>query len=348
MANCLGWRQIQKTLRLLEDNDVFIQYCKDFADKVSETIDAGYKSGKTEPDIVEDVSDTINRVSKIPGTYGKGKKFSLETKASFIHGYRSQVKFNVSGCEKWRELGDIVFISTLAWKRKIAMQRITFNQVKKDRESRKAYWEIPSDQLYLLTKFPSFTGIKGSIYSGKTFNLISKTGCLGSYGFLTYPNDFGFLSSSILDLILSGKASVRKRDLVALYPLIPGQNCFSNSVYPHRSIHYAQNLFDFIRYFCNIMIGEYVCCCNYINDPIKRILDVIINYLDVLSSSASEDQSLKAVVASLKHFDNMYSDVFSTGDSFDGSGTDRGLPGDNPENGGFAVIHHITTIEEDL
>ncbi len=348
MANYLGWRQIQKTLRLLEDNDVFIQYCKDFADKVSETIDAGYKSGKTEPDIVEDVSDTINRVSRIPGTYGKGKKFSLETKATFIHGYRSQVKFNVSGCEKQRELGDIVFISTLAWKRKIAMRRITFNQVKKDRESRKAYWKISSDQLYLLTKFPSFTGIKGSILSGKTFNLISKTGCLGSYGFLTYPNDFGFLSAPILDLILSGKTSVRKKDLIALCPLISDQMDLFASIFPRFSIHYAQNLFDFIRYFCNIMIGEYVCCCNYINDPIKGILGAIIDYLDVLSSSASEDKSLEALVASLKRFDHMYSDVFSTGDSFDGSGTDRGLPGDNPENGGLAVIHHITSIEEDL
>lgn len=347
MANYPGWRQIQKTLRLLEDNDVFIRYCKDFANKISETIDAGYKSGKKEPEIVKEVSDTINRVNRIPGTYGKGKQFSLETKASFIHGYRSQVKFKVSGCEKWRELGDIVFISTLAWKRKIVMRRITFNQVKKDRESR-AYWEIPSDQLYLLTKFPSFTGIKGSIFSGKTFNLISKTGCLGSYGFLTYPNDFGFLSSPILDLILSGKASVRKRDLIALYPLIPGQNCFSNSVYPPRSIHYAQNLFDFIRYFCNIMIGEYVCCCNYINDPIKGILDAIIDYLDALSSSGSESKSLKALVSSLKRFDYMYSDLFSTDDSLDESGTDRGLPRDNPENGGLAVIHHITSIEEDL
>lgn len=348
MANYLGWRQIQKTLRLLEDNDVFIQYCKDFADKVSETINTGYKSGKKEPKIVKEVIDTINKVKGIPGIYGKGKKFSLETKAAFIHGYRSQVKFNVSGCEKRRELGDIVFISTLAWKRKIAVQRITFNQVKKDSESRKAYWEIPSDQLYLLTNFPSFTGVKGSIFAGKTFNLISKTGCLGSYGFLTYPNDFGFLSSPILDLILSGRTSVRKRDLVALYPLIPGQNCFFNSVYPPRSIHYAQNLFDFVRYFCNIMIGEYVCCCNYINDPIKGILDMIINYLNALSSSASESESLKALVTSLKYFDYMYSDLFSTGDSLDGSGTDRGLPGDNPENGGLAVIHHITSIEEDL
>ncbi len=348
MANYLGWRQIQNTMRLLESNNVFIQYCKDFADKVSETINAGYKSGKKEPDIVEDVSDTINSVNEIAGTYRKGTKFSLKTKAAFIHGYRSQVKFKVSGCEKRRELGDIVLISTLAWKRKIAMQRITFNQVKKDRESKKAYWEIPSDQLYLLTKFPSFTGVKGSLFAGKTFNMISKTGCLGSYGFLTYPNDFGFLSSPILDLILSGRTSVRKRDLVALYPLIPGQNCFFNSVYPPRSIHYAQNLFDFVRYFCNIMIGEYVCCCNYSNDRVKGILDAIIDYLDALSSSASENKSLKALVTSLKSLDYVYSDEFTAGDLFDGSRIDRGLSGDNPENGGLAVIHHITSIKEDL
>ncbi len=74
---------------------------------------------------------------------------------------------------------------------------------------------------------------------------------------------------------------------------------------------------------------------------------MIINYLNALSSSASESESLKALVTSLKYFDYMYSDLFSTGDSLDGSGTDRGLPGDNPENGGLAVIHHITSIEED-
>ena len=179
----------------------FAKYAKDFADRVQKVLCEGYEQKLNEPEIVEKITNNLNGLST------SFNKVQISTKGIFIHGNRSQVEFEYYGKKEQGELGDLILILSVIYKGRKCFEKFTISQFKKDND--KLRWDLSNrKQVYLLSSFPPFRGIKGSIIPMKTFNLPNYSGCLGSFNLLFRPGDFVFVSGLKLASMLRNRKSI--------------------------------------------------------------------------------------------------------------------------------------------
>ena len=179
----------------------FAKYAKDFADRVQKVLCEGYEQKLNEPEIVEKITNNLNGLST------SFNKVQISTKGIFIHGNRSQVEFEYYGKKEQGELGDLILILSVIYKGRKCFEKFTISQFKKDND--KLRWDLSNrKQVYLLSSFPPFRGIKGSIIPMKTFNLPNYSGCLGSFNLLFRPGDFVFVSAPLLERLVGNRKSI--------------------------------------------------------------------------------------------------------------------------------------------
>jgi hypothetical protein len=205
------------------ESDAFVVFEEEFAERMRSAIRNGYASGKDEPEIVEAVSSGVNSFGSLSPAQGSG--FRIVPESAYIHGFRSQVKFQYRGTTSQCELGDVVYILSITHGGRVSFEGATFNQVKK--ADKHLTWHVKPEQLFLLTSFPTFRGVAGSWISPDSHNWPNLTGCLGSYG-LIYDSDFLFVNARDLlrYLGLKKQLNLNQSILIGLGISLPeGQIC---------------------------------------------------------------------------------------------------------------------------
>jgi hypothetical protein len=246
----MSFGQIIKKYFELIKTEEFVKYEKEFANKIQETLVKGYKNQFPEQKIVEEIVNNLNGLSM------SVNRFRISTKGIFIHGPRreteTRVEFEYYGQKFQRELGDLIFILSVIYKGKKYFEKFTISQFKKD--NYKLRWDFSNkEQIYLLSRFPSFRGVKGSIIPNKNFNLPNYSGCLGSFSLLFRPGDFVFVSASLLEKYLWNRKSMSINDISKFYePLCYYFSHFLTFDWLYFDRHYIEELFEcwlrFLKY----------------------------------------------------------------------------------------------------
>jgi len=271
----------------------FLEYEKEFAQKIDSAMEEGYSKGLHEPDLVEIIVDNVKGCR----IRNKEQFFEISTESIFIHGHKSQVKFDFYGQEVQRELGDLIFIASIVFNGKKYFEKLTINQFKKDKANiRIVSWNLSNkEQLYLLSRFPPFEGVKGSLIPMRKYILPNYSGCLGSYGLIYKPGDFAFVSAIDLDSLVGARNSLRINELhhlpatVRYSPFPPHfyldidkffylmdklfrRYGFGNDLYWNffNNYHFSYNISDFAHKYLTVGIGEPIFMVKGIYNPQAR------------------------------------------------------------------------------
>jgi len=230
---------LENYIRLIE-TEYFSKYAKDFAEKIRMGLHDGYQQKDTEPKMVSNVEAIINKVNEFSAPINKfHNRFHISTNSIFIHGNKSWVEFKYSdGNKTRRELGDLIFIISIIYNNEKYFEKLTITQFKKSTNDTR--WDLNKKQLYLLARFPTFKGAKGSIISEKEYNLSNYSNCLGSYGLLYKPGDFAFASAKIVEALLGNSKSIGIKSMLSV-----ANFCESLTHCPHSLFHFkdAEELF---------------------------------------------------------------------------------------------------------
>ncbi len=347
------------------DDEKFILHWKQLSEKILDGIQKGYKNGLYEPDMVRIIEYIINSIGQFST---KSNRFNISTNSIFIHGNKSQVEFKYYGKTTRRELGDIIFILSVVYNGKKYFRKMTINQVKK---SKNASWNFNSDsgkeQFYLLSRFPTFKGVKGSIVPMTDYNLSNDSGCLGTHGLLYYPGDFALISSKQLDAILLGKNKLELEKLAlsgTSNHFCPCSCCwyllddtyFKERFYLlHELIHFYPRYFRYFPFMCNLPILGNSCISYNAYDFSDKYLRGLIGeliYAKKLPYNRPTFQFLqdllftirkKAEREDLKNVLKFVSSFYSGGyDNEGGEGDDE----INYEGGGIGIIHTTINLGE--
>lgn len=346
-------------------NRSFIRYQKEFSAKLSEGIKNSYKEGCREENIVKFIENIVNSVKYLPKNAAGGRKnlkFSISTNSIFIHGNRSQVRFKYYGDETRREIGDIIFILSVVCKDEKIFEKMTINQVKK---SKTMSWNFNNrsskEQLYLLSRFPTFSGADKSLIPNKDYYLPNISGCLGTHGLLYQPGDFAIVSSRELEAILAGRNRLELSDLVerscSKPTLMYDEECiykFCRFDYRHdaKSFSLMQNLpvmgnsciafnaHDFSNKYLTGNIGELIYASNFsYNRPAFWFLHELLAMIESKAKREKEKNLLEFVNSFYRY---RYNHNFDR----DRVGGIQGNIDDNEsyyEGGGIGIVH--TTID---
>src|SRR3989338_2504737 len=194
---------VEKYLQLIK-TEHFAKYERDFASRVQIGLNKRYQQGFYEPAMISIVEGIINNLNGLSVSTDRVK---ISTKSIFIHGNKSQVEFEYYGQRVQRELGDLIFILSVIYNGRKYFEKFTISQFKKDDD--KLRWDLSNkEQIYLLSRFPSFRGIRGSIIPMREFNLPNYSGCLGSFNLLFRPGDFVFVSAPQLESSVGNRKSI--------------------------------------------------------------------------------------------------------------------------------------------
>lgn len=342
-------------------SDVFAKYEKEFAERMTSTLSKGYAKGLLELPLVKVVEDVVNSVRDFNVTNRK-PYFKLSTKSVFIHGSKSQVEFDCYGQRARRELGDLVFIVSVIFNGQKYFEKFTINQFKKDKKSsgRSISWSIANkEQLYLLSRFPVFRGVKGSLIPAKNYNLPNYSGALGSYGLLYRPGDFAFVSSTKLDSFLGKRQSLKLNELPMITAVAQTHTFFPPvHFYPdvddllfhlmlrpygymNRDVfgncHIAYNVFEFVHNYLRMSVGEPAFMKSSMYNPQAR--KFLHNLLSAIRIKAQRDRSKNILDLIDRFFENDY--VHEGGEG----GFNESIEFDY-EGGGIGIIHAIIGLGE--
>lgn len=302
-------------MRILKFVDRFeqISHTEDFLQsqkKISEILYAclskGYIQNKNEVNLVQDMIETVKR-------YRSSQYFRIES--IFIHGNKSQVEFDYYGGRTQKEFGDLILVTTLIDDNEMLFQKFTIVQAKKDQKSY-VRWNLDKEQLFLLSNFPTFSGVCG-IVPRKKFNLENISRCLGSFGLFHKPGEIIFLSAPLLEQILSERRSINKEIISRaflkkswnswdyFYPCILFDGDLYDYVhslihrgilppFPHRNVfrntHFCPNLMNLIANWIRFNIGELV----FIKDDVipldKNAKELFQQILRNLKRSAHKEE----------------------------------------------------------
>ena len=146
-------------------------------------------------------------------------------------------------------------------------ERFTISQFKKSGD--KLRWNMSNkEQLYLLSRFPTFRGVKGSIIPMENFNLPNFSKCLGSFNLLFPPGDFIFTSAVPLEVIVGHRKSISMSYLLKLWKYF----------YPH--LYYPELIdLEFIEKLPYIWFKIHRPGLHYICFPLLYCIDIIGNSL---------------------------------------------------------------------
>jgi hypothetical protein len=304
----------------------FAKYEKDFARNIQIVLNLNYQSLK-EPYLVKEIDNEIN---KIPDITNNG--ISISTKSVYIHTRSSSgVKFDYNGTKTTTELGDLIFIFTLAYNNQKYIEKISITQFKKAKQTLK--WHLSKgdlEQLYLLSRFPEFTGVSG-FFKGQTYKLNNFSKCLGSYGLMYSPGDFIFLSSLIVKSLVASKRNFDIKDIFPYINISPYVSFHSINIIHHKydfchhhcchhfcyplcefcykhfcvlgNIWYALNIYDFSYKYLTGSIGEpSVWEEKIVNKELFKLIKTIINYLKYKSAIITDNKKKENINNFLRHF----------------------------------------------
>jgi len=354
-----------KTYAEIAEEDGFILHWKELSERLIKGIQNSYSY--REESIVKIVEHVINSVGTF-GRQGDKRKFSIFTNSIFIHGNKSQVKFNYYGKSTQRELGDIIFILSVVYNGKKYFERLTINQVKKPKNtSWKFSSESAKEQVYLLSRFPTFEGVERSLIPQTRYSLPNNSGCLGTHGLLYPPGDFALVSSKELEVILLNKSTLKIDDLLRLKKeTMQDTMClsclicdcdFEICVYILRKlIHYfpkfhtcfqltcnlpllkndciSYNSYDFTKKYLMGHIGELIYAKGLpYNRPAFQFLQALFNSI----RKKAEKEQLKKVLEFIKSF---YQYKYSDSNSYKEYDDNYG------EGGGIGIVHTTVNLGE--
>jgi hypothetical protein len=294
----------------------FVKYEKELAEKVNRELANAFASNMREEDMVENLNKLIDAFGAI--SQPNGNLFIIEPKTAFIHGCpsRSGVEFFKDGKKERCEMGDLVFILSVAIGYTKYFEKITFCQFKKE-DRCKTNWKIDENQLFLLSRFPTFNGVKGSAVPPRQYNLANHSECLGSYGLFYRPGEFAFVSAKWLSHYMGNAKSIDGNDLFALSryidafrrcPSICFNNCYMRICCRHSTIVlgndlFAFNVYDFVDRYLRGNVGECVLCEMGDYDPeVKGILYDLMNNLKLLADR-EDNSKMKELVANYLRYE---------------------------------------------
>ncbi|MCM8807789.1 MAG: hypothetical protein NC926_07620 [Candidatus Omnitrophica bacterium] len=238
-------RVIEKYLELI-NTEHFAKYCRDFACRMQKGLSTGYKQRAYEPKLVSVVEKVVNELKELSTSTNR---FKISTKSIFIHGPRkgeeTRVEFEYYGQKRQTELGDLIFILSIIYNRRKYFEKFTISQFKKDDD--RLRWDLSNkEQVYLLSRFPPFKGVRGSIIPQREFHLPNYSGCLGSYNLLYRPGDFVFVSASSLENFVRNRKSI---DIINISQLWGSPSCcFTYSIFFDRP--HIEKLFYICEKYC--------------------------------------------------------------------------------------------------
>lgn len=345
-------------------SDVFVAYEKEFAQRINSQLWKGYAVELSERQLVQSIGELFKPPNDLKMKASR-PYFRLSTRSVFIHGGESQVKFNYYGESAQRELGDLIFIISIVFNGLKYFEKFTINQFKKDRKSPKNIsWDISNKkQLYLLSRFPTFTGVSGIIPRNE-YNLQNHSGCLGSYGLLFKPGDFVFVSATAFDSFMGQDNAINMSEL---YDLTHGTREYisphSAYFYPYMerivylmleyygplaydwfflgnvfgNYHHSRNVFDFAHKYLTMGLGEPIFMqVGTYNLQAK-------SFLSELLSAALTKAKMKRqgeVLSFLREF-SRYKYVGNEGESLPNEEIDF-----DPEGGGVGIIYTTVNLGE--
>lgn len=240
--------------------------------------------------------DEIELVKKTIETLNLSRSYHFNLESAFIHGNRSQIEFQYYGKKAHKELGDLIIVSTMTRRGIPLLQKLTIIQAKRD--TQKPYtWGIDKEQLFFLSNWPEFSGIRG-IFPKKSLTILDHSGCLGSYYLYREPGDFVFISARELELLLGSQKRISYDDLLKNQTGIMSHRRTSNSSLPIlSSIHSEELCFLLEEYlyrshkmgypfphFQNFMdstsqVLQNICFCKNVNDSISNFARLNIGEL---------------------------------------------------------------------
>lgn len=217
---------------MLVQREEYLEFRNAFANKIETAIADNYQ--QAEPEIVRKI---VNEVNKVNGISLSKDGITISTSSFYFHGSKSQVKFKYYGKESKKELGDIIFILSVIFKGEKYYEKCSIAQVKKASPNKpQISWNIDKEQLYLLSKFPTFEGVKGLVPKEK-FSLPNYSGDLGSYNFVFQPGDFIYASASLLEGLIKSTKSLSLSKLIRLNEYACGP-CLLHNAFNNEDIFY--------------------------------------------------------------------------------------------------------------
>lgn len=235
-------------------------------------------------------------------------------------------------------------------------EKVTINQIKKSRGSTwRLYSRSSEEQLYLLSRFPTFKGVKGLI-PRKDYSLSNLSGCLGTHGLLYKPGDLAVISSYLLSIIYSRKKSVNLKDLVSVPPFYRGLyiNWWPELVLKLRLLGFppyyfhpllppfgnstvSYNAYDFSDKYLRGQIGEMIFAKVFHYN--KQAFSFIQDLIELIMEKAKKEN-----LKQLKEFVDFFK-------KYPYEGKEKKDPEKSPEKiyhegGGFGLVYTVIDLEE--
>ncbi len=256
-------RRLFKKMGELMEDEGFARFQTDLVHRCYEGLGRGYSVGDNEIALVERLVEAVNGQS-----YGP-----MRLSGKMLHGSRSYVEFNYLDKPVTKELADMAVMSVVTDGGSPIFSRICLIQNKKDHGSN---WAVDSEQLFLLKNFPPFAGNKGIFRGRSDIHFRNHTGCLGAFGLLGTPGEMILASAPVVSELLRGKQSLSPADICVLGSGVSaGGNTMSavwslmSGIHPQEwlwmtdgmngplgNLHFARDLYDFIRGWTQMSIGE--------------------------------------------------------------------------------------------
>ena len=372
----MSMRTILRRFVEMMENPFFAEYEKDFSRRLCSALANGYRQSYDEPELVEQMVTSVNSISLSDPT----KPLGISTSGVFIHGNKSQVSFDYYGKTVYRELGDLIFIISIVFNGKKYFEKFTINQCKKDKSgSRKITWSLYNkEQLYLLSRFPTFTGSVGLI-SKVEHSLENYSGCLGSYGLQHSPGEFVFVAAPRLDSFIGKRRSLDQSHLFDLayrtgtpssllpcywpyveLPYVEEMFYFMYEYYSRYNVplpwpflgnhHFAGNIYDFSSKYLTAGIGEPIYAKTGIYNPQAR------SFLhDLLRASrmkarkerdAKPEESRMVLDLVTEYFRYGYANPGRSADDIPPDDAGPKLTDDDLDAGGIGIIYTIVNLGE--
>lgn len=185
----------------------------DLSGRLRRAVETAYAQGEGEVPCVEAMVRAISETKSVTSAQAPGTRVDVE--GAFLHGSRSQVKFEIGGVKHQRELADLLVLGSYVESGVLKWQRACFIQAKKGSAAKAtaaSRFAVDEWQLALLNSFPEFHGVSG-VVAGMSCRLRNSTGMLGAYGFLAGPGELSVVSARVLSHVLGGRKSLVGKEL---------------------------------------------------------------------------------------------------------------------------------------
>jgi len=274
-------RVYEMALRLSDDAG-FLDWQNEVTHDAYDALGRAYSANGNEVEIVTKLVDAV-----------KDKTYrQVQISASKIHGSRSYVEFNFRDKPTTKELGDMAVITVVTSGKNRLLQRLCVIQNKKAKDQK---WIIDPEQLFLLKNFPPFAGNRGIFRGMSNVTFRNRSGCLGAFGLLSEPGEMMFVAAPEFAELLRDRNAVAQSDIglpshvlhdggrpcfhtgpISMPPFEPAEWYMIMRELVHRlgpfpwrgfgytvpflgNVYYARDMYDFVKAWTQVNIGEFTC-----------------------------------------------------------------------------------------